>query len=188
VSVLRLIAGAMSAIIAVLLAPVAQQQQTGRDPQPLDPAQTASGARVNPRPARVQPARAVLENAAQRQGVDPELVLALAWWESGWDQTRVSETGAVGLMQVQPEVADSAGPRLLGRRVDINDPVDNADMGAALLKELLGDTNGDVGLALADYYQGQGSVTSDGIQPDTQQYVDGILALEERLKQGQGPP
>jgi hypothetical protein len=61
-------------------------------------------------------------------------------------------------------------------------------MGAALLKELLGDTNGDVGLALADYYQGQGSVTSDGIQPDTQQYVDGILALEERLKQGQGPP
>jgi soluble lytic murein transglycosylase-like protein len=129
-----------------------------------------------------------LENAAERQGVDPDLVLAVAWWESGWDQTMVSETGAVGLMQVQPEIADTAGPQLLGRRVNVNDPVDNADMGAALLRQFLSDTDGDVALALADYYQGQGSVSSDGVQPDTQQYVDGVLALEQRFKQGQAPP
>src|SRR5919204_1666503 len=137
----------MSAIVAVLLAPVAHQQQTAPDPQPAEPAQAPSGARVNLPPASVQPARAVLENAAQRHGVDPDLVLALAWWESGWDQSRVSETGAVGLMQVQPEGADTAGPQLLGRKVDVHNPVDNADMGVALLRQLLADTNGDTQLA-----------------------------------------
>jgi soluble lytic murein transglycosylase-like protein len=141
-----------------------------------------------PPPAHAQAARSLLVGAAQRQGVDPDLVLAVSWWESGWDQSRVSETGAVGLMQVQPEVADTAGPQLLGRKVNVNDPADNADMGVALLKDLLSDTNGDVSLALADYYQGQGSVASDGIQPDTQSYIDGVLALEGRFKAGSGPP
>ena len=77
---------------------------------------------------------------------------------------------------------------MLGRKVVVNNPVDNADMGTALLKQLLADTGGDTSLALADYYQGQGSVSNDGVQPDTQDYVDGILSLEQRFKAGQGPP
>jgi N-acetylmuramoyl-L-alanine amidase len=132
--------------------------------------------------------RSLLVGTAVRQGVDPDLVLAVAWWESGWDQSRVSATGAIGLMQVQPEVAETAGPELLGRRVDVGKPADNADMGVALLKQLLADTDGDVPLALADYYQGQGSVSSQGIQPDTQAYVDGVLGLAARFKAGAEPP
>ena len=187
---MRLLAGALAAVIAVVLAPLTHQE-TATDPvTPSEPTlpEGAHSPRSHAPPEQIQPARAILEQAANRQGVEPELVLALAWWESGWDQSLVSETGAVGLMQVQPETADSAGPQLLGRKVDVNNPIDNADMGTALLKQLLGDTNGDTSLALADYYQGQGSVASDGVQPDTQQYVDGILALEQRFKAGEGPP
>ena len=191
VSLLRLLAGAVSAIIAVLLAPVAHRDQTPVEPvKPSGPPSAASPA-SSPRtvpPEQAETARSLLTGAAQRHGVDPDLVLAVAWWESGWDQARVSETGAVGLMQVQPEVADTAGPQLLGRKVDVKNPADNADMGTALLKDLLSDTGGDVSLALADYNQGQGSVSSDGIQPDTQDYVDGVLALQARFKAGQPPP
>jgi soluble lytic murein transglycosylase-like protein len=186
---LRLVAGALSALVAVVLAPVVHRDQAPAPSEPVSPSGPplpASSPSVLPQQALT--ARSLLVDAAQRQSVDPDLVLAVAWWESGWDQSRVSETGAVGLMQVQPEVAETAGPQLLGRTVDVNKPADNADMGTALLKDLLSDTDGDVSLALADYYQGQGSVSSDGIQPDTQAYIEGVLALEARFKAGAGPP
>jgi hypothetical protein len=183
---LRIAAGVLSAVIAFVLSPLVHPERPPGDTTNIQ--QPTAGGDQPPPASQVQPARVVLEQAAQRHGVDPDLVLALAWWESGWDQSRVSETGAVGLMQVQPEVADTAGPQLLGRRVDVHNPVDNADMGVALLRQLLADTNGDTQLALADYYQGQASVASDGVQSDTQQYVEGILALDARLKAGDGPP
>jgi soluble lytic murein transglycosylase-like protein len=191
VNLLRLLAGALSAIVAVVLGPLGHRDQTPVEPvKPSGPPPAASpatsGRTVSPQKAET--ARSLLMAAARRQGVDPDLVLAVAWWESGWDQSRMSETGAIGMMQVQPEVAETAGPQLLGRKVDVNKPADNADMGVALLKQLLSDTGGDVSLALADYYQGQGGVASDGIQPDTQQYVDGVLALQARFKAGEGPP
>ena len=125
---------------------------------------------------------------AEHYHVDISFARAIIKLESDWQPCVVSSKGAVGLMQVQPETADTAGPQLLGRKVDVNNPADNAEMGAALLRQLLSDTNGDVSLALADYYQGQGSVASDGIQPDTQTYVEGVLALDGRFKAGAGPP
>jgi soluble lytic murein transglycosylase-like protein len=118
----------------------------------------------------------ILRDAARRHGVDPKLVLAISYWESGWDQSRVSETGAVGLMQVEPYVADGAGPALLGRPVDITDPYDNADLGVAIFKEDL-DRFGDPGTALAAYNQGPDSLKQNGIFPETQAYVQGIIAL-----------
>ena len=118
----------------------------------------------------------ILRDAARRHGVDPKLVLAISYWESGWDQSRVSETGAIGLMQVEPYVADGAGPSLLGRPVDITDPYDNADLGVAIFKEDL-DRFGDPGMALAAYNQGPDSLKQNGILPETQAYVEGITAL-----------
>ena len=121
-------------------------------------------------------ARKILREAAIRHGIDPRLVLALSFWESGWDQSRVSETGAVGLMQVEPSSADEAGPALLGRHVDLTNPYDNADVGAAILREDL-DQFKNPATALAAYYQGPTSLKQNGMLPDTQQYVDGILSL-----------
>ena len=118
----------------------------------------------------------ILREAAVRHGLDPKLVLALSYWESGWDQSRVSVTGAVGLMQVEPDTAQEAGPELLGRPVDIDDPYDNADVGCAIFRSYL-ETFKTPSMALAAYNQGPTSLQQNGILPDTQAYVDGIEAL-----------
>src|SRR2546423_4866234 len=101
--------------------------------------------------------RNILREAAVRHHVDPKLVLAISYWESGWDPWLVSATGAVGVMQVEPYAAADAGPALLGRSVDIEDPFDNADVGVAILREDL-DSFGDTSQALAAYYQGPASL------------------------------
>ena len=124
--------------------------------------------------------KAILRDAAVRHGLDPRLVLALSYWESGWDQSKVSVTGAVGLMQVEPDSAAAAGPALLGRNVDITNPYDNADVGAAILREDLDNFN-DPALGVAAYYQGPASLQQNGMLPDTRTYVDGILSLAQRI-------
>ena len=124
--------------------------------------------------------RKILVEAAARHQVDPKLVLALSYWESGWDQLRVSDTGAVGLMQVQPASATEAGPALLGRQVNLDDPYDNADVGVAILRQDLQAFNSPEN-ALAAYYQGPTSLKAEGMYPDTQQYVEGILDLANRM-------
>jgi soluble lytic murein transglycosylase-like protein len=128
---------------------------------------------------RLDPHRVLCE-AALRHQLDPKLVLAVSYWESGWDQSRVSQTGAVGLMQVEPATAQAAGPALLGRTVDITDPYDNADVGTAVLKENV-DTFKDLAMALAAYYQGPTSLRANGMFPDTRHYVQGILDLAARM-------
>jgi len=125
-------------------------------------------------------AQRLLREAALRHQLDPRLVLALSYWESGWDQSRVSETGAVGLMQVEPATAQEAGPALLGRAVDIRDAYDNADVGTAVLKEDVAAFH-DLTMALAAYYQGPTSLRANGMFPETQQYVQGILDLAARM-------
>jgi soluble lytic murein transglycosylase-like protein len=135
--------------------------------------------RAGQRPSRPKILK-ILKEAAARYRVDPKLVLALSYWESGWDQSKVSVTGAVGLMQVEPATAADAGPALLGRSVDPEDPYDNADVGVAVFREDL-DSFGSPALALAAYYQGPTSLRDNGMLPDTQTYVAGILALAARL-------
>lgn len=162
------------------------------------PAHPASAAPPSPAPAlpvtggAAPPAppdpKSVLDAAADQEQLPRSLVEAVAWWESGWDPSRVSATGAVGMMQVQPEAAADMAPRLVGRQVDLSNPADNALVGAAMLRAYIGDFGGDTGLGLAAYYQGEGSVQQDGLYPDTQQYVDGIEALQQRFAAGLPPP
>jgi len=128
-------------------------------------------------------ARALLVNAARQHGVDPALVLAVAYWESGWNQSEVSPAGAVGLMQVTPGTARWAGPALLHRPVDVHRADDNAALGAALLRRYLDEFH-DEKLALAAYYQGEMAVRRHGIYPSSHRYIDGILALRDRVRAG----
>jgi soluble lytic murein transglycosylase-like protein len=138
--------------------------------------------------ATAQPANAVqgiLLKAAADQGVDADLLLAVSFWESGWRQDAVSSEGAVGLLQVMPLTAQTAGPNLLGRPVDVQNPVDNAEVGAALLKDLL--NKYDTRTALAAYYQGEPALFSGNYAADTWHYADGILALAAQIAAGNGP-
>jgi soluble lytic murein transglycosylase-like protein len=126
-------------------------------------------------------ARAILIRAAHHHGLNPNFVLAVSYWESGWNQAARSYTGAVGLMQVEPYTAAWAGPALLHRRVNLNNPVDNAELGAALLRSYL-DRLRDPKLALAAYYQGLSGVLRYGIYPSSRTYVNGIWRLRNRFQ------
>jgi len=82
--------------------------------------------------------------------------------------------------QVQTETATEAGPALLGREVNLDDPYDNADVGVAILRQDIDAFNGPQ-QGLAAYYQGPTSLKADGMFPDTQRYVEGILDLASRM-------
>lgn len=106
--------------------------------------------------------------AGEREGVDPRFIHAVIWQESRYDADARSHAGAVGLMQLMPAAAERFGCE------DRNDPATNIAAGTKYLKWLLKRFSGDVGLALAGYNAGEGSVDKyKGIPPynETQNYV-----------------
>jgi LysM repeat protein len=128
-------------------------------------------------PGRLVRVGALLSHAAQEAGVDPDLVRAVAWCESQWRQDRVSPTGAVGLMQIEPYTGEWVSEYLLHRPLDIHVARDNVTAGATLLRHLLGIHRGDVGRALAAYYQGDESIAAHGLFLDTARYQRTVLDL-----------
>lgn len=128
-----------------------------------------------------------LATAAAHEGLDPGLLMAVAWWESGWDMSKVSDTGAIGIMQIDPSTAQDLGPRLLGREIDPHSLADNIDLGAAVLKADLADAGGDLDVALASYYEGGGNVDPANLDPNAQAYVAGVRALQQQFDSGQEP-
>jgi soluble lytic murein transglycosylase-like protein len=181
-----LIAGAFAGSLALLPSSVVAGDLTGLNRSGTLSADDPSIA-LTPPPPEPPPATVhdILARAAADQGVDPNLLFAVSYWESGWGQDRVSSEGAVGLLQVMPNTAATAGPILLHRQVDISNPLDNAEVGAALLKDLL--DKYDPRTALAAYYQGEPALFSGTYAADTWHYADGILALAAQIAAGQGP-
>lgn len=111
-----------------------------------------------------------IEKAANDAGVDPRLVAAVAWTESGFNPDAVSGAGARGLMQLMPGTARGLG-------VDADNPTQNLAGGARYLAEQL-DRFGSVDLALAAYNAGPAAVARhDGVPPysETRGYVTRVL-------------
>jgi soluble lytic murein transglycosylase-like protein len=123
--------------------------------------------------------RALLDEWAGYYGVDRHLVRGLAWQESGFRQSAVSAAGAVGVMQIRPSTWAYAEAFLIGHPVP-SDLQGNVQVGVAYLRYLLR-LFGSTPMALAAYNQGPASVVRHGITPDTQVYVDDVLALAQRL-------
>lgn len=116
--------------------------------------------------------------AAGRHGLDPLLVLALIEVESGHQPDLVSPRGAVGLMQIRPEVAAWAGGQ------DVVEPAANLEAGCRFLAWLLDGFGGDVSLALAAYNAGPAAVRRWGTLPpyrETRQFISRVAAAYERL-------
>jgi soluble lytic murein transglycosylase-like protein len=115
----------------------------------------------------------LIQQAAQHEGLDANLLRAVARQESGFRSCAVSPKGAMGLMQLMPATAQELG---------VHDPFDPAESllsGAHLLKELLAHFGGDTALALGAYNAGAGRVEESGGVPqipETIRYVQQILS------------
>ena len=133
---------------------------------------------VRPLPRGVVPW--TLSRWALRYGIDPRLVLAVSWQESGWHRGLVSRTGATGVMQVMPQTWDYVERDLIGRRVP-HTLSGNAQIGVAYLAHLLHVFAGNARLAVAGYYQGEGAVRLFGVLPVSERYVADVLALRRRM-------
>lgn len=112
-----------------------------------------------------------IAQAAQKNGVNANLVRAIIQQESNFNPTAVSNKGAMGLMQLMPGTARQLGV------TNPFDPQQNVDAGVRHLKQLLVTFKGDVPLSLAAYNAGEGAVTRNkGVPPyrETQDYVKRI--------------
>jgi N-acetylmuramoyl-L-alanine amidase len=135
-----------------------------------------------PEPTAQQVSATDIQNVAAAHGVSPSLAAAIAWQESGFNNSMVSPANARGVMQVMPGTWDYVQQNLAGgQTLDPNSATDNIHAGVMYLKRLLTDAGGDENAAVAGYYQGLASVRERGMYDDTQRYVDNVQALRGRF-------
>ena len=116
----------------------------------------------------------VIQDASVRYRVDATLIRSVMQTESAFDALAVSRAGAMGLMQLMPDVALELGVE------DPFDPRQNVMGGVKYLRRLLDLYNGNVPLALASYNAGATNVAQYGGVPpfpETQNYVKQITRL-----------
>lgn len=137
-------------------------------------------------PARLQasPERLALvprfEHWAADAGVPVDLLMAMTWLESGWQNHVVSSAGAIGIGQLMPDTVTWLQDIVIGEPLDPTDADDNIRMSAVYLRWLLDRTDGEAATALAGYYQGLGAVRSSGVFPSTRVYVADVLSFRDR--------
>lgn len=108
------------------------------------------------------------EAAAATTGVPIEVLLAVAWAESGFNPDAVSSAGAQGMMQLMPATGEGMG---------VTDPFDAGQniLGGAHYLKVQYERFGSWDLAFAAYNAGPGTVMQYGgipPYPETRSYVD----------------
>jgi len=135
-------------------------------------------------PADREYLRPILVRYAQENGLPADLVMALAWVESSWRRTAVSDVGAVGVMQLMPNTVEYTSKTLLGLRsnLDPKNATSNVRMGAKYLRHLLDQNRGNVRQALIAYNQGLTSLKTNGSYSVAERYADRVLALRPQFR------
>jgi soluble lytic murein transglycosylase-like protein len=122
----------------------------------------------------------VIEQAAERYGLDPAVLHGLIQQESGFDPSAQSSAGASGLTQLMPGTASSMGV------ANPLNPTESIEGGARYLSQLTSRFGGNTEDALAAYNAGPGAVQQyGGIPPyaETQSYVSKVLGYAEAYRQ-----
>ena len=146
----------------------------------------AQDERIVPAGDGANPYQPIVEGAAQRHGVSPNLVNAVIQAESGGRPDAVSPKGAQGLMQIMPATGKELG------LADPRDPGQNIDKGTQYLSQMIQRYGGDQAMGLIAYNWGPGNTDAwikRGANPaelpaETQAYVRGI---GQRLQQASQP-
>jgi soluble lytic murein transglycosylase-like protein len=129
-------------------------------------------------PATVAYNDAIAE-AANTYRVDPNLIRAVINAESAFNPFAVSSAGALGLMQLMPDLAEQLNV------LDPFDPRQNILGGAKYLRDLLDLHHGNVDLAVASYNAGPGAVAKyRGVPPyrETRNYVKTVNLFIKRAR------
>ncbi len=115
----------------------------------------------------------IIQAAAKKHELDPQLLHAVIRVESAFNPDAVSVKGAVGLMQLMPKTAERYGVE------DRRNPTENINGGANYLSMLMGMFKSDVKLAVAAYNAGENAVIKYGNQippyRETREYVDRVM-------------
>ncbi|KYP81142.1 hypothetical protein AYW79_12410 [Ferroacidibacillus organovorans] len=115
---------------------------------------------------------ALIASLAPQYGLSPNLVSAVVKQESNFSANATSQAGAMGLMQLMPQTAQSLGV------TNPYDPVQNLQAGMSYLSQLIHRYHGDISLALAAYNAGPSTVDAFGgipPYPETQHYVSSVM-------------
>jgi hypothetical protein len=118
----------------------------------------------------------LIADAAEKTGIDAELVRAVIDRESAGRPCALSAKGAQGLVQLMPATADE---------LDVDDPFDpkqNVEAGAKLLKSLLERYKNDPALALGAYNAGSERVDQAGGVPAIPETMDYVTAILDKLR------
>jgi peptidoglycan lytic transglycosylase len=128
----------------------------------------------------------IVRGHARNYQLDPALLAAVIYQESKFRSDAKSGSGAIGLMQLQPETAKGIAIRTGGSRFqtnDLYDPEINVRYGSWYLRHLL-DKYDDERTALAAYNAGQRNVDEWRAQgkeiqfSETREYVDRVEHLK----------
>jgi len=149
-----------------------------RSAQPA-PATVVADASPDPTPVRLDGGQ--VSSIAAQHGAPASLAAAIGWQESGFNNSMVSSANARGVMQVMPGTWDYVQQYLTTQKLNPDSAADNVRAGSLYLAHLLRDTGGDERLATAGYYQGLASVRKIGLLPETEQYVNNVMALRSRF-------
>lgn len=142
-------------------------------PKELTGSVAVSTSSSQPVPAHLAYEGLIVE-AARRFRLDPNLIRAVIRAESAFNPFAVSRAGALGLMQLMPEVAEELGV------TDPFDPRENIFGGSLYLRRLLDHHHGNIELAVASYNAGPTAVRRHrGIPPypETRKYVKNVTRM-----------
>lgn len=149
-------------------APEKKIEKTSVNPTSNSPAVSPSSKSVS----RLHKYDEYITEAAEKYGIDKNIIKSVILAESGANEKAVSVAKAKGLMQLLDSTARDVGVR------NIWDPKENIFGGTKYLSGLLRQYNGDLKFALAAYNAGPGNVAKyNGVPPfnETKNYITRVM-------------
>ena len=135
------------------------------------------------------PIAPLVEAAAKKYNLPPELITAVIRQESSGNPKAVSSKGARGLMQLTPIAVRDIGAD--PDKVNLDDPATNINLGTAYLAKMFKLFDGDPNKALRAYNAGPTAVQKyKGMPPydETMGYVPGVLKNMNAVRAHYGLP
>ncbi len=119
-----------------------------------------------------------IRQTARHYGLAANLLLAIAWQESGLTQHVIARDGGIGVMQIMPYTANGLN-RQTGISYNPYRLADNITLGAIYLRSLMYTFHGNLTLVISAYNEGGWNVIHRGVLNG--RYVHNVKALMYRL-------